>query len=362
MSEELNITTINTITKKRKMDSKYYKVWVSDMDLLLSSRDLDQYIYEESIKIVTLKDSDTDKSGYTKIRGTSYHYYDKGTTPEQIKGDRRAKNYISLNLDDETKSKINFKTNTAFNVWKILKGSFEKGDEEKKLNLLKKLDTLEFDRNGDIEMFLSDLNNTFTELEELKYEVSEEKKFNYLYNSLPEDIAQSTSIITYQDKFNEGCEHLKKTIPRLKFLKEMKQLQHKSSVYNVEAKSYNKNNYNNYGSYNKNNHNKNNYKNNYNNNYNNNPKCYNCGRFGHISKECRDTKNARNRNNNRSTYKKRSYNNKKGNYKQNATAENVQVNTTQEDNINSVFDNALNVDYNKEDYESSHVMTNHRNF
>jgi len=199
------MSTINAVVKKKPITREYYQIWAQDMDLLITSNSLVSYIYEENFKI-SCKDDDINISKYTKIRGTKCYYYNENADANMIKNDNKAKQYISKNLDDETKRKINFKINTAYTIWKLLKNTYAISDEEKKLTLRARLDTLTFKKEDDIEMFLSNMYNIFNELKELDIDVSNEKKFNNLYNSLLLELAQATGIITFQDKWKESCE------------------------------------------------------------------------------------------------------------------------------------------------------------
>ena len=54
---------------------------------------------------------------------------------------------------------------------------------------------MKYDTNEDIEIFLSNMNNIFSKHKNLGENVNEERKFNYLYNSFPDDLVQITNII-----------------------------------------------------------------------------------------------------------------------------------------------------------------------
>ena len=172
-----------------------------------------------------------DASKCKKIRGTVNLYYDKKANDDFIFNDIKAKQYISINLDEDTKRKIDFKANTSYQIWKLLEDTYQKGKEERKLNLKKELDQMTHNKNDDIEMFISNMCNIFNKLKDLNEEVSNKLKFNYLYNSLSKEVAQETDIIMFQDKWDECLDHLPKTIPRLKLLKKTKIEKSKTNAY-----------------------------------------------------------------------------------------------------------------------------------
>jgi len=135
-----------------------------------------------------------------------------------IKNDNKAKCFISLSLDDETKRKINFNTFTAYEIWKLLKGTFQKGNEERKENLKTELGKLRYNLDKDFEILLSGMENLFYQLKELGAEPSDEQKFNYLFKALPRNLTQNANIMVFLDNWEECKKHLSKVIPRYKFL------------------------------------------------------------------------------------------------------------------------------------------------
>jgi len=67
-------------------------------------------------------------------------------------------------------------------------------------------------------LFISELNIFFNELEDLNNSLSEEEKFNYLCTSISRELAIETNLILYNERWGEASEHLKKVIPKMKYL------------------------------------------------------------------------------------------------------------------------------------------------
>eukprot|EP00833_Pecoramyces_ruminatium_P006514 jgi/Orpsp1_1/1180546/evm.model.c7180000073837.1 len=95
---------------------------------------------------------------------------------------------------------------------------------------------MKYDRNSDFGEFLSYMEIKFDELEELGENLTTEKKINYLYNSLPEYIAQASNILLYRNNWEKCCEEMNSVIPRIKYLKEIRYKQNKVRAYNNETK------------------------------------------------------------------------------------------------------------------------------
>ncbi|OUM62461.1 hypothetical protein PIROE2DRAFT_11264 [Piromyces sp. E2] len=175
------------------------------------------------------------------------------------------------------------------------------------------------------------MKNKFNKLKELNDEISEEAKYNYLYNALPLDIIQRIGITVHQDKWNECKELLKKIVPRLKYLKTIRENQNRINAYNNETKINKSRNFRN----------------------NQNIKCYNCGKYSHVSRDCNYMKTSHNdkrKNNDYNRRNKQKVRNQVNAHGDSAEVINSQINKEQEElNYNEVYDNALNIDYNDDE-------------
>jgi len=176
-----------------------------------------------------------------------------------------------------------------------------------------------------LSIFISNMNIKFTELENLKYTVDDKKKFDYLYNALPKELVIESNFISYEEEtWEEITKYIIKTSQHLKQLNEKRERERQADIVsnnvNVNTPNKIKNNikinYNSFNDYNKNRNssynkrNNNNYNNNSNRNNNKNYKnikniqCWNCGKFGHYSEDCRNNNNrSSNSNNNNYRYK-----------------------------------------------------------
>jgi len=79
---------------------------------------------------------------------------------------------------------------------------------------------MKYSRDEEILLFISKLKMIYEELRDLKYKISEEEKYNFLYYALLYDLISGSNIINYNEQWNQTVEHLKSTIPHLIYLKE----------------------------------------------------------------------------------------------------------------------------------------------
>jgi len=121
------------------------------MELLLVSHELESYIYEDNVKIIHKSDSEYEK-GCIPIMYTKDLYYAKRVTKKQIKNDSMTKRIISLNIDDLIKIKIDFRTKSAHQVWRLIESTYLESEEQRKINYRKELELMSFNKNEDFEL------------------------------------------------------------------------------------------------------------------------------------------------------------------------------------------------------------------
>ena len=64
---------------------------------------------------------------------------------------------------------------SAYEIWKLLKESFTKSKEQRKIELTKKIENLKFD-NKDISIFIANFQNLFNEIAKFDSEISDSSK------------------------------------------------------------------------------------------------------------------------------------------------------------------------------------------
>jgi len=238
-----------------------------------------------------------------------------------LKCDARAKKIIFNSIKRELASDLDFVSSSAFEIYNIIKG-INISDESNRIEEIKSsLSKTKFIPNEmPLSVFISNMSMKFNELGDLNNELNQKEKFDYLYNSLPEDLVIKSNLINHQGAWEEVTKFIIEVNRHLNYLKE-KNIQvesNESTVLSTEIKS--EANYNNNNKYNRSNNKKYNYNNNNknfqprNNNkykYNinkqrnsnkDNVKCWNCGGLGHFSDECPSRKRSNN-NSNQKFYK-----------------------------------------------------------
>ncbi|ORX44053.1 hypothetical protein BCR36DRAFT_302326, partial [Piromyces finnis] len=203
---------------------------------------------------------------------TTDSYYEKGATKELIKKDRRARELLINSLNNKYKSHINF-TNTTVN---------RKYKEEIIYKIKNELNKMRYHESDEIAISMF---TKLDELEEITEKISFNEKFDYLYNSLPEDLVIKINLLNVVGTWEEIKDYVIKAVQRLKRLQDKKNRADtvEPSSLSLETK-YNKN------IKNKKYHNKINPKERMN---KSDIECWNCGKRRHYSNECHYRKNSK---------------------------------------------------------------------
>jgi len=111
------------------------------------------------------------------------------------------------------------------------------------MELKKSLDSSRYDNDGDtpLSIFISNMNMKFSELENLKFSIDDKKKFDYLYNALPEELVIKSNLINYKEKtWEEITKYIIEISQLLKRLKERKEKYNEIVSNNVNVNTSNK--------------------------------------------------------------------------------------------------------------------------
>jgi len=119
---------------------------------------------------------------------------------------------IINSLGEQTQSIIEGNEMSAYEIWKLLKESFTKSKEQRKIVLTNKIENLKFD-NKDISIFIANLQNLFKEISKIDSEISDSSKIGILNRCLPENLRW---INVFQfSTWNDRSKFVKRVIPEI---------------------------------------------------------------------------------------------------------------------------------------------------
>jgi len=191
-----NVTSTNVVFMKDN-----YNIWLPDTEMVLQINGVEEYIDERLLKkILENEIPENKRNDHIKVRNTHILHYEKQVTKEMIIKDATSKFLISNSISEEMKTKRDFRRNTACDIWKIIIEGNNKSNEEKKKKLNNQLETLIYQKDSDISLFIAKLDRIFGELYVLGEVLSEEKKYNILYSALPYETVIEINIISTKKK------------------------------------------------------------------------------------------------------------------------------------------------------------------
>jgi len=148
---------------------------------------LTKYVLIPIIKKLKKKDIKWNINEYIEDQFNDTFVYEKNTTINDIDNDITTKWIIINSLGEQTQSIIEGNEKSAYEIWKLLKESFTKSKEQRKIELTKKIENLKFD-NKDISIFIANLQNLFNEIAKIDSEISDSSKIGILNRCLPENL------------------------------------------------------------------------------------------------------------------------------------------------------------------------------
>jgi len=280
-----------------------YSNWKTNILYLLMINNLESYVLKEKVKKLKKRSITDDLDDYLDDKFDKNLVYDKDTNLLDIKNDVIVKWIIINSLAENTRKIISDQSKTAYEIWSILEKSFTRNPERRKLEIRNKINSLKFDEEQDINIFIANLQNAIDELENIDHDLEPSVKAGILNRSLPENL-RFINVFQYKDNWQKLCDYVKNVIPDIVFsnMKETMKISEESKqifMTTQKPKRSNKHKPHNQKYKNK--------------RKNKNGKCYHCGKFGHYASECRQLKFRHYRSNN-SKHKSTFYKNHTENY------------------------------------------------
>lgn len=225
------------------------------------------------------------------------------------------------------KSRVTSTLTTAFEVWNVLKRSFTKNMNTRKIELRHKLETIKYNEESDINIFVAELQNIIDELEKIDNDMEPSTKVGILNRALPENL-RFINVFQYKDNWNKCRDYVTNVIPEIisSNLKESSKLNSQNNnIFLAESKE-----------------NTNRKKTKKENPTTKNGRCNFCGKWGHYFRECRKRKT------NKSIIKKgRKFTKyKRNNFKRKTFKSKRYANSLGKNNYNTTFSNAFTKDIN----------------
>ena len=120
----------------------------------------------KKVKKLRKRDIQGDLSEYIEDEFDDTLVYDKSTNVVDINNDITTKWIVLNNIGEKIQYIVQRSNKTAFEFWRILKRSFTKNINICKLELKNKLDYLKYNPEVDINILISELQNTIDEFRE----------------------------------------------------------------------------------------------------------------------------------------------------------------------------------------------------
>jgi len=212
----INFTYSENFNRVVELTTENYPDWRTNILYLLLINNLESYALTRKLKKLRRRDIKDDPDDYLTDQFDPSLVYDKETSLLDIKSDVMVKWIIINSLGEETRKIIASQGKTAFETWKTLEKSFTVSHERRCIEIKKKLNSLKYNEEQDINIFIATLQNLIDELENIDHDMEPSTKAGILNRALPENL-RFINVFQYKHDWNKLCEYVKNVIPDIVF-------------------------------------------------------------------------------------------------------------------------------------------------
>jgi len=322
-----------------------YPRWCNNMLHILTINQLAIYVLKEKVIKRRKKDIKEDLEGYIQDQFNDSLVYERGTSENDISNDITARWMIINSLGEKTQKIIQNQGKTSFEIWNLLRRSFTKSVEFRRVELKNKLNELKYDEDKNINIFISEMQNLIDELESIDTDLTNCEKVGILNRSLPDHL-RFINVFKYKDNWQMCSFYAREVIPEIIFSNKKESNNQKENTKNIFSLEHKKNA-----------------------NQNKMPKtfkkpqklkrngrCNYCNKKGHYFYECLKRKANKLKKRNHKSFSK--FNHNKGNYPN----KKHYADYVRKDNYNNLYSELFTKDYNSEGQnEINHITRNNIN-
>lgn len=201
------------------LDENNFSVWRKQLVILLKKNKLLDYIIKEKLKKIDGSSLTKDqKEKLIPVDETENTYFAEGTEEETVLNDTKAKEIIINSINSDLTDSIDFISDTAYEIYQMLSEANQGETKDRVEEIKESISRMKYDPEGKLKLslFLSRMKLKFKELDNLKSGLDFKEKFNFLYNSIPEELAIKTNLISLGDNWEDVTKGLINNVQKLK--------------------------------------------------------------------------------------------------------------------------------------------------